>query len=43
MDIVYNYFTDANEQEDEREKARREEQEELKTLTEIRKRLLMEG
>ena len=43
LDIVYNYFTDNNEQEDEREKDRKEEAEELKQLSEIRKKVLNEG
>lgn len=43
LDIVYNYFTDNNEREDEREKDRKEEAEELKQLSEIRKKILNEG
>ena len=43
LDIVYNYFTDNNEREDEREKDRKEEAEELKQLSEIRKKVLNEG
>jgi hypothetical protein len=43
LDIVYNYFTENTDKEDEREKCRREQQEELKTLTEIRTKILNEG
>ena len=40
---MYNYFTDNNEQEDEREKIRKDEAEELKSLSDVRKKVLNEG
>jgi hypothetical protein len=40
---VYNYFTDNNEREDERDKIRKDEAEELKSLGDIRKKVLNEG
>lgn len=43
LDIVYNYFTDNNEQEDERDKIRKDEAEELKSLSDVRKKVLNEG